>query len=109
MSTTAPRFSAPMIVLSLLGCTHYDKMELPPEPGTVRVTVTIQNGYMPTAEVMAQLRSLAGVPVRDVTQLTDTRYRMTLVCPDDAAACRAGAARIAADRSVVLGVKADPP
>ena len=69
----------------------------------VRIVVTTRDDHSSAGEVMTRTANLARVPVRDVQDLSGLRYRMTLVCPDEAA-CRAAMARIAADRSFALGV-----
>jgi len=102
MHTLSWRHCALLSALPLWGCVQSDLAVPTAEPG-VRIIVTTRSEYMSTGEATTHTKNLAQVPVRDVMELAPQRYRMTLVCPDDAA-CRAAVARIAADRSFALGV-----
>jgi hypothetical protein len=97
MHTLSWRHCALLSALPLWACAQSDLPVPTAEPG-VRIVVTMSVGEMTT-----RTANLARVPLRDVMELAPQRYRITLVCPDDAA-CRAAVARIAADRSFALGV-----
>jgi len=97
------RRGALLSLLPLWGCAQSDNRPAPPEPGQ-RIVVTTRSEYMSTGQVGARLKDLSGVPVREVTDVGPSVYRVTLGCADPAA-CRAAAQRIADDRSFVLAVE----
>jgi hypothetical protein len=106
MRTTTLRSCAVLSLLPLCGClTSEPAPVLPPD---LRILVTARSEYASAVEAKIRVTNLAGVPVRDVEELGAGRYRMVLVCPDNAT-CRTAAQRIADDRFFALGVDAEFP
>jgi hypothetical protein len=100
------RAAALLAVLPLWGCAQSGRADTAnAEPGQ-RVVLTTAREFASPGEVMSRVVRLAGVPVRDAIDIGPLRYRMTLVCADEAA-CRSAIARIVADRSFALAVEPD--
>jgi hypothetical protein len=78
-----------------------------PEPSK-RVIVTTKNEWPSDAQVADRAAQLGGVPVRDPMELGPRRYRLTLLCADEAA-CKEAMARIAADRFFVHAIEPVDP
>lgn len=108
MSSTTPwcRRTLLLAVLPLFACAQNDaKRDAAAAPGQ-RVVLTTAIEWPGTAEVTNRAARLAGVAVRDTVEVGPRRYRMHLVCADDAA-CKQAIARIAADHGFALAVDVD--
>jgi hypothetical protein len=105
MLTMTWRHGVLLGALPLCGCAQ-DNLTTPPPDG-VRILVTTRSESMSVGLVTTQAHNLARVPVSDVVEVGPNRYRMTLVCPDEAS-CRDAVGRVRGDRSFALGVDIDP-
>lgn len=90
-------------------------MALPPEtppgpsvPPGPRVIVLLAQDAPDPAALRERLAAVARVPVRVLHPLTPHRWALQLQC-DSQAACAAALERLAAERSLVLALEADPP
>lgn len=96
-----------LAVLPLFACAQHDaRRDDPPPEQSRRVVLTTAREWAGAAEVADRAQRLAGVAVRDTMEIGPRRYRLQLVCADDAA-CKQAIARIAADRGFVLAVDPD--
>jgi hypothetical protein len=95
------------LLLFACGQPESSRAVAPPEAGK-RVILTTKNEWPSDAQVADRAAQLGGVRVRDAMELGPRRYRLTLLCVDEAA-CKDAMARIAADRFFVHAVEpADP-
>ena len=101
MPTNTWRHRALLSLSLLCGCAQNDLAPLP--PGEMRITVWVRSEWMGQGEATTTSNRLAQVPVKDVVEVGTGRFRMILVCGDDAA-CNAAVARIRADPGFAVGV-----